>query len=416
MKSYGKKFFKVFCLILAVIVMTTAAFLLCACNDGNNDNNDGNNSNSDNNSNNDNDNDSDIVSGLVYSQSEHIGWENSLANFNKSAYSDYYSNGEPAFLIPGLNQGENFVLQGIGYSAHKNMTFLCGYINPETERPNSVVFVIDMNKTVTLGGGKSFKGAFVKELFLQNSDGSVFKGHAGGIAVTEKNVWISNGKKLYSISLDTIESAPASSDVKLSEGIKVPVSSSYCSYSDGVLWVGEFEYAKDNYNTDASHHHSEYASLTAWTVGYRIDESGKDGYDTNTGFKLSALADTVIPDYVLWHGQKVQGMAHTDGKIVLSTSYGRKNDSALYIYASSVGSSPDTTVEIGGTAVPCYLLLNEEKKVVAPPMTEDLTVIKEDGKCKVLVATESGAYYYHGYNFISQSKNAADFIWKYTVE
>lgn len=387
--------------VLAVIgVFAAFAFLLSACNDGSDGSDNG------------------EKPCFVYSQSEHIGWEQSLANFADSAFSEYNSNGEPAFIIPGLNSGENFILQGVAYSEALNKALLCGYINPDADSVNSVIFVIDMNKTAAASNGRIYNGVLEKELFLINVDGSAFKGHVGGIAVTDKNVWISNGKKLHRVSLETVINAKHSQTLAFEDAFSVPVLSSYCSYSDGILWVGEFEYAKDEYVTDAAHHNKDNSSLTAWTAGYVIDESGKEGFDSNTGFKSAAMGDTLIPDYILWHGEKVQGMSEAGNKIVLSTSYGRKNNSALYIYNNPVrsGAQADCTVVVAGREIPCYLFLGESKKVAAPPMTEDLSVMRVGDGYKLLVASESGAYYYHGYNPFSRSLYATDMVWLYSVE
>ena len=347
-----------------------------------------------------------------YSQNEHIGWSQSVSNFDSKKYADYYANGSPAFIIPGLNKGENFVLQGIEYCSELNWALLCGYISPATDTSNSVIFVIDMSKSVSLESGEQFHGALIKEILLNKADGKPFTGHAGGIAVSEKNVWISNSGKLYCIPLEDIVAAPSSSFMNLSKSISVPVNASYCSYADGVLWVGEFEYAKDKYNTDEAHHKGD--SLTAWTVGYKLNEDGDA--DVKDLFRFTTDGSVAIPDYALWHGSKVQGMTTAGNKILLSTSYGRKNDSKLFVYDNPVGSQTDVFVQIGEAQVPCYVLDNPVQTVVAPPMLEDLGTVYKDGKYSVLVATESGSYNYHGANAFNKSKNAADFIWEYFVE
>lgn len=349
-----------------------------------------------------------------YSQREHIGWSKSISNFQAKKYADYYNNGSAAFIIPGLNKGENFVLQGIEYYAERNWALLCGYISPKTDVSNSVIFVIDMNKSVSLESGEKFYGALIKEILLNKADGKPFTGHAGGIAVSKNYVWIANGGGLYSISLSDIVDAPASSYINLNKAISVPVGASYCAYTDGVLWVGEFELAKEKYTTDETHHKDE---LTAWTVGYVLNENGSAAFDSPKElFKFASDGKTAIPDCVLWHGSKVQGMTVAGNKILLSTSYGRKNDSKLYVYDNPIGSQTDKVVQIGEAQVPCYVLDNPTKTVLAPPMLEDLSVVVKDGKYSVLVANESGSYNYHGANAFNQSSHASDFIWEYRVE
>ena len=345
-----------------------------------------------------------------YSQREHIGWSKSISNFEAKKYADYYNNGSPSFVIPGLNKGENFVLQGIEYCSELNWALLCGYVSPKTDVSNSVIFVIDMNKPVALKSGAPFYGALIKEILLDKADGTAFTGHAGGIAVSEDYVWISNSSKLYAIPLKDIVNAPATSHITLDKSVSVPVGAAYTSYADGVLWVGEFEYAKDKYITDETHHKGE---LTAWTVGYKLNENANVNSPKDL-FTFTADGKTAIPDYVLWHGSKVQGMTTAGNKILLSTSYGRKNDSKLYVYDNPLGTEA-TTVVIGGVQVPCYVLDNPLQTVVAPPMLEDLGVVYKDGKYSVLVATESGSYNYHGSNAFNKSSHAADFIWEYVV-
>ena len=100
--------------------------------------------------------------------------------------------------------------------------------------------------------------------------------------------------------------------------------------------------------------------------------------------------------------------------------YGRKNNSNLYIYDNPVrgahAKEADCTVTIAGKEVPCYYLSDESEKIVAPPMTEDLAVRKDGEKYEILVACESGAYYYYGYSLFNSAKNPTDFVWTYTVE
>lgn len=405
--------------IAIVLIITSAIFVFCACNDGNADKNDeGTTVAPPDGGGNDKEEVKPPVSDLYYSQEEVVGWSKSVSAFN--SYPDFKAGAEAAFVIPGLKKGQNFVLQGVEYCEALGWTFLCGYIKPATDKKNSVIFVLDMNKTVTNSIGKSYRGALIKEVFLLKEDGEPFTGHAGGIAVTDKNVWIANGGRIYRLPLSDIASAEPSSEMHFADSLKMPVLASYCSFHDGILWVGEFEYAKDGYVTDEAHHNSQNSSLKGWTVGYVINESGLDGYDQTTGMKAAFLKDVAVPDYALWHGEKVQGMAEADDRIVLSVSYGRTNNSTIAIYENPVrglcAKSADTYITIEGQSVPCFLLTTSLKKVTAPPMSEDLSVVKEDGKIKVLIATESAAYNYNGYNIFSKSKNPTDFVWKLTVE
>lgn len=346
----------------------------------------------------------------VYSQREHIGWDASLGNVGKEKYSEYFENGSPAFIIPGLNEGENFVAQGIEYCEALDWTLLSGYVKPATDNPNSVIFVIDMSKDALVNGVR-FEGALIKEILLDKADGAPFTGHAGGIAVSKNNVWISDGGRLYYIPLSKLVSAPASSHIRLVDSIKTPVGGSYTSYADGVLYVGEFEYASEDYVTAPAHHSGD---LTAWTVGYRLKEDGSAGYDAATGIKSDSLKEAAVPDIILWHGSKVQGMTVAGDKVALSVSYGRMISSSILLYDYPEGDA-DGSADIEGVAVP-YYLLSDPVTVAAPPMTEDLGVIREGDSYSVFVVTESGSFEYYGADLASYAFNPLDFVWKYEVD
>ena len=101
-----------------------------------------------------------------------------------------------------------------------------------------------------------------------------------------------------------------------------------------------------------------------------------------------------------------QGMTMTeDGTVLLSQSYGRKNDSTVYLCTPDLA-QPDTTVSLNGTAVDAWILdsLVTQSELVAMPMTEALCVGPEG---EVLVLFESGAMAY------SDGTNRTDHIWRF---
>lgn len=355
---------------------------------------------------------------MLYSQTAAVGYDKSISNMQN--FAAYYQNGgtrNKAFVAPGLSTNESFVIQGIDYSETLNWTFVTGYISPDNNiAKHSMIFVIDMSQKDSVSGNY---GKLIKEIFLENESGAVYTGHAGGLAVSENNLWISNSKKLFYISLDTIVNAKSSSVIRFAGSVAVPVNSSYCTFADGILWVGEFEYASGNYNTDSTHHNSSNSKLTAWTVGYILNESGAAGYDATTGLKLESGVAT--PDYVLWHIEKIQGMTIAGNKVVLSQSYGRTNNSTIYIYKNEVygrnAADSDGTVTINGKSVPYWLLDSATQTVSAPSMTEDIAVCYEKqtssinaGKYYVMIASESASYKYNGAES-TKSKNPTDLVW-----
>jgi hypothetical protein len=85
-------------------------------------------------------------------------------------------------------------------------------------------------------------------------------------------------------------------------------------------------------------------------------------------------------------------MTVLNGKIYLSQSYGRRNDSLIYRYGNVLLSDPDQTVNVNGRDVPLWILDStvREEALMCPPMTECLCTL-EDG---IYVVFESAAKTY----------------------
>ena len=269
------------------------------------------------------------------------------AEASAAAYSRFREAGELSVLIPGLKEG--FVPQGITYLPKDDVFLFAGYSGGDD---NSALLAVSRTT-----------GELVKQVKLNNTDGSKYTGHAGGVCATETDIYVSNAHKLLRISMDKYEALSASAFCAFDEEIEVPVNASYCSYAEGVLWVGEFQYGGD-YPTDASHRVSTADGLQrAWNCGYRIRED----------------QDFSAPDYVLSVTERIQGMTTMDGKIYLSQSYGRRNDSLIYCYRNVLASDPAQNVQIGGRDVPLWILDKtvREEALLCPPMTECLCTTEE---------------------------------------
>ena len=284
-------------------------------------------------------------------------------------YNAFYDAGELSLLVPGLKQ--SIVPQGVSYLAEKNWVIIAGYSS--ADKTNSVLFAVDLAT-----------GEMVRETRLQYADGSVYAGHAGGVAVTEKNIFISNNAHLYRISLEKYLALADADYCSFDEEIPVPSRSSYCAYADGVLWVGEFQY-DTSYKTDRSHwYKNEDGRYKAWLIGYELD-------DTRPGeLKASAFGgETATPDYIISTTERIQGMTMCDNQFFLSQSYGRRNSSMLLRYQNVLEGEPRETVELNGTQVPLWCLNSTVQAglLVMPPMSECLVTI--DGSIYVLF--ESGA-------------------------
>ena len=300
------------------------------------------------------------------------------AEASVSAYARFRDAGEMSVLIPGLREG--FVPQGITWLARDDSFLFAGYSGGND---NSVLLEVS-RKT----------GELVHQVKLFNVDGSPYTGHAGGVCATETDIYVSNAGRLFRISLVKYEALPAEASCAFEEEIPVPVNASYCSYSGGVLWVGEFQYGGD-YPTDASHRVSTKDGLQrAWNCGYRM-----------TGDQ-----DFSAPDYILSIPERIQGMTTLNGSIYLSQSYGRRNDSVLYRYGDVLSAPPAQTVSLGGREVPLWILDSgvREDALMCPPMTECLCAVGED----LYVVFESAAKTYM--NPSKPSLNPMDRVFRLT--
>ena len=288
-----------------------------------------------------------------------------------SLYDNFYASGQLDAPTPGVAEG--IIPQGIAYLPGENWLIFSGY---RSDGGHSALIAVDRATNEV-----------VKEVYLLNTDRSVYTGHAGGVCVTEKNIFISNASKLYRISLDTFRALPAAAECAFEEEIPVPVTASYCAYAEDILWVGEFQYGGE-YKTDASHKvKSKDGRYKAWTCGYILDQS------TENEIKAEAFAGEVItPDYILSMTERIQGMTISKDQIYLSQSYGRKNASLLWRYSNVLGSTPDAQAELNGKTIPIWCLDSGVKTgaLSAPPMTEGLVTIDDE----VYVLFESAAQKY----------------------
>ncbi|MBP3645958.1 MAG: hypothetical protein J6K55_05995 [Clostridia bacterium] len=288
-----------------------------------------------------------------------------------SLYDNFYASGELDAPTPGVAEG--IIPQGIAYLPQEDWLLFSGY---RSDGGHSALIAVDRKSNEV-----------VKEVYLINMDESVYTGHAGGVCVTEKNIFISNASKLYRISLETFRALPPASECAFEEEIPVPVNASYCAYAEGILWVGEFQYGGE-YKTDASHKvKSKDGRFKAWTCGYLLDQNAENE------IKAEAFAGSVItPDYILSVTERIQGMTVSRDQIYLSQSYGRKNASLLWRYSNVLGNAPDAEAEINGKTIPIWCLDSGVKTgaLSAPPMTEGLVTIGDE----VYVLFESAAQKY----------------------
>ena len=263
-------------------------------------------------------------------------------------------------VIPGLPQGA--IPQGLAFSKQHNAILISHYFDKSWA---SCVSLID-NRSSKL----------VIAHALKEDDDTIHFGRVGGIAVSSKYFWIASDEHVYQYSLiDLLDSECDMPLVALSKN-KVETEASFCTYYNGMLFVGEFAHGK-KYRTHVSHHLEDRKWMLqfAWVCGY----------ETGSGF--------AVPTVILSIPQKVQGIHLADEFIFLSISYGRMNRSTISVYKNPLSDPPHKKVKLKeNTATPLWFLDggNFVKSIGFPPMSEGLADI--DGKLAVLC--ESGAIKY----------------------
>ena len=190
---------------------------------------------------------------------------------------------------------------------------------------NSVIYILDRES-----------GEYIKNIVLPDSN------HVGGLATDGKVIYIakSSDKQVSIITLKSIEKAlkTKSQSVKVSYDYTVDCgcTASFVTYFDNKLWVGIF-----NEESNGA------------LKGFAIDKKT---------YKLTEKLTVEIP-------AKANGACFTelDGEVCLavSTSYGRKNVSQLYLCAVSDYGTKN-------------MLVTEKAKYILPPLAQNICIF--DGK------------------------------------
>lgn len=279
-------------------------------------------------------------------------------------------------VVPGLVQ--DLVPQGAYWWPEQEWLVTTHYV--ADGRP-SVLSIVDTTS-----------GELVKSVRMYQEDGQPYNGHAGGVAITGENAWVASGSFLYRIPLADLLAAPDNGNVSFADRFPVETNASFVTYADGVLWVGEFYHPSANYNTKPYHllTSPDGSKYGAWVAGYTVDPA-------------TDLPTDATPAYMLAIRDKIQGMAVTPDSIVLSQSYGRKNDSFLFRYVRpDLNGEPHRTVTVDGVSVPLWFMdtttqYPNEPVLTLPPLAEGATL---DGSNQLYVIFESGAneYRYDGFN------------------
>ena len=236
-------------------------------------------------------------------------------------YEEFNSISEKAFVIPGLN--EHATPQGLTYRKDKNMFYLSAYFYGQVT--TSVIFGVDAQT-----------GEKVSEYYLYKADGTPYCGHMGGIAVSEKDLYIADGEYVHRISLSQLDSVDKKGNLSLEETINLASGSStrptnafvYCA--DGYLWTGNYHNSSvDKYNK------KPFSEKYHTTIrAYKLDESEASGLSSEYKTKN---ADKYEYDYspafiYTMNEEAIQGVSVTEDSLFISCSHIEDKYGHLYLY------------------------------------------------------------------------------------
>lgn len=282
----------------------------------------------------------------------------------------YYSASKKEFVIPALS--DDFVPQGMHYDKSSDSFLVTGYSSSGEASPIYIV-------------SREDRGEFYKTVRLANEDGSDFKGHAGGIVVAGKYVYVAGGddRCLYVFSCDEIFNAKDGEKVVCKGAFSTKFSDSdYVDVScvtviGNRIIIGEF-YREVGYPTLDSHK--------------RTTKGGDYNQALAVAFELSAEEEFgIVPTPVCAYSMtdEVQGMYFADGKIYLSTSYGVAFSHILEYDVSRVN---EASITVLGTETKLYELdsasLSYDYKIA--PMSEEIEFV--DGRLYVMCESASNKY------------------------
>lgn len=289
-------------------------------------------------------------------------------------FSEFFKHFSQSFLIPGLFEG--IIPQGCCYDAIGDRFLISGYY--EDSKFPSMIMVVNAKDN-----------AFIGAYPLKNTLGEDYYGHAGGIAASETTVFITSESTCYSFPLVQLDGLSNGSYIQFDGKFKLNTLGSFACIYNNTLWVGDFIESDDKERESVS----KITTLDSGETFYAYCE----GYNLVDGLpsteKINSSSDGYIPDYFLAIPEQVQGMALTKtNKIIFSTSYGRKNNSVIYIFDDIFAETKAGTVTIDGHSIDLLACSNNKlnKKIIAPPMAEALANHTEG----IYLIFESGAAKY----------------------
>ncbi len=289
----------------------------------------------------------------------------------KEDFAVFLKDFKESHTIPGLLEG--VIPQGVCYDETTGYILITGYY--EDGKLPSVIMAID-EKT----------GKFVSAHPLKTINNDDFFGHVGGIAASQNTIYITNDGECYTFPSNILKSQKNGTPIQLQSKFKLNTTGSFACIYNNILWIGDFVQNSDKVKEEIN----DVVTLQSGETFYAFCE----GYTLVEGLpnikKINSDSSGYIPDLILAIPEQVQGMAFTKtNKIVFSTSYGRKNNSKIYVYDDILTGDKSATKIIDGKEVELYACASNTllKEIEGLPMAEGMANTP-DG---FYIAFESGA-------------------------
>lgn len=290
---------------------------------------------------------------------------------NTTDYNDFLKAFKSSFTVPGLLEG--IIPQGICLDQTDHLLIIRGYYDDKAF-PTQLMLL------------DASSGKFLKTVGLKDLNGKAFHGHAGGLACSGSQIYVTLDNKTLVISTKKVVDAANGSDVQFDSTFKLNTQGAFANISNGVLWVGDFVVNSADAHKKAKH----ITTLKNGETFYAYCE----GYKLENGLPKTASITTdksgYVPDYILAIPDEVQGMAvASNGDMIFSASNGRKTKSKLYKFSNLLKNEPVSQTKIDGKTVSVYAAESHTKQaeLAAPPLSQSIVYDGND----LLLLFESGA-------------------------
>lgn len=243
--------------------------------------------------------------------------------------------------------------QGLTYSDKYDVVLQTSYNSKHT---------VSMLYVTKLSTGKVLKKLKLKEL-----DDSDNINHVGGITTDNNKVWITNDYSINEYNLDEILNTK-NDYIKSIKNTKLLNRGDFCTYNNGILWIGDF-FLKPFYPVP-------------------------DDNPLLMGYKLNDNIDYNKPNYIISLPKMIQGMVITeDNKFIFTHSFTNLINSKMTIYDNVLKEKP-STYNLNGNKIPYYKFNKDNllNTIKLPPMAEEFFL--KDNNLYILFENSSDTYFY----------------------